>query len=188
MRFVVFNKASTPGILTNRFTTLDAGPQGELWLGSEGGSVTRYTRNGVATYTSAHGLPASVLWGFTGDGGRQSVGAVGREDSPLASVARAVRRRRRTEVSRATASWRAANAAASGPWHRRGCAASSTGTFQLHPMPQALLDDAVYLAEEQDGTLWTATADGRVARIDTQIHAGLRGLDGDSPRHADHGG
>ena len=43
VRFTVFNKASTPGILTNRFTTLYADRQGELWLGSEGGSVTRYT-------------------------------------------------------------------------------------------------------------------------------------------------
>ena len=67
VRFTVFNKNNTPGIEANRFVCLYADRQGDLWLGTESGSVTRYTRGAFRTYTSAHGLPANTVWGFTGD-------------------------------------------------------------------------------------------------------------------------
>ena len=174
MRFAVFNKASTPGILTNRFTTLYADRRGELWLGSEGGSVTRYTRNGFVTYTSAHGLPASVLWGFTGDEAGNLWVLSGEKilrwdpsrerfvdvDGPKVSRGYGI-----MAWSERGGFWAVAP---------EGLRRFVGGTFELHPMPQAVLDDAVYVGEEQDGTLWTATTGGRVARIDTQMHAGFR--------------
>ena len=188
MRFAVFNKASTPGILTNRFTTLYADRRGELWLGSEGGSVTRYTRNGFVTYTSAHGLPASVLWGFTGDEAGNLWVLSGEK------ILRWDPSRERfvdvegPKVSRGYGimTW----SERGGFWAvaPEGLRRFVGGTFELHPIPQAVLADAVYLAEEQDGTLWTATADGRVARIDTQMRAGFRASSDDPRRHADDGG
>ena len=188
VRFAVFNKASTPGILTNRFTTLYADRRGELWLGSEGGSVTRYTRNGFVTYTSAHGLPASVLWGFTGDEAGNLWVLSGEKilrwdpsrerfvdvDGPKVSRGYGI-----MAWSERGGFWAVAP---------EGLRRFVGGTFELHPMPQAVLDDAVYVGEEQDGTLWTATTGGRVARIETQMQAGLPRLERDPPRHADAGG
>jgi signal transduction histidine kinase/ligand-binding sensor domain-containing protein len=42
VRFVVFNRSNTPGIISNRFTSMYCGAGGDLWLLTEGGSVTRY--------------------------------------------------------------------------------------------------------------------------------------------------
>ena len=141
---------------------------------AEGGSVTRYTRNGFVTYTSAHGLPASVLWGFTGDEAGNLWVLSGEKilrwdpsrerfvdvDGPKVSRGYGI-----MAWSERGGFWAVAP---------EGLRRFVGGTFELHPIPQAVLADAVYLAEEQDGTLWTATTDGRVARIDTQMHAGFR--------------
>jgi signal transduction histidine kinase/ligand-binding sensor domain-containing protein len=174
VRFAVFNKATTPGILTNRFTTLHADRAGELWLGSEGGSVTRYTRNGFVTYTSAHGLPASVLWGFTSDEAGNLWVLSGEKILRWDSSRERFVDVEGPQVSRGYGimTW----SERGGFWAvaPEGVRRFVGGTFELHPIPQAVLADAVYLAEEQDGTLWTATAAGRVTRIDTQVHAGFR--------------
>ena len=188
VRFAVFNKASTPGILTNRFTTLYADRQGELWLGAEGGSVTRYTRNGFVTYTSAHGLPASVLWGFTGDEAGNLWVLSGEKilrwdpsrerfvdvDGPKVSRGYGI-----MAWSERGGFWAVAP---------EGLRRFVGGTFELHPMPPAVLDDAVYVAEEQDGTLWTATTAGRVARDRYADACRVPRLERDPPRPADAGG
>jgi ligand-binding sensor domain-containing protein len=67
VRFTVFNKANSPGIDSNRFTSLYADRHGDLWLSTEAGNVTRYANHRFVTYTTAHGLSAGVAWGFTGD-------------------------------------------------------------------------------------------------------------------------
>src|SRR4029453_16666038 len=41
VRFTVYNKSNTPGIEANRFVCLYADRRGDLWLGTESGSVTR---------------------------------------------------------------------------------------------------------------------------------------------------
>ena len=140
------------------------------------------------TYTSAHGLPASVLWGFTGD----EAGNLW-----VLSGERILRwdpsRERFVDVEGPKVSrgygimtW----SERGGFWAvaPEGLRRFVGGTFELHPVPQAVIGDAVYLAEEQDGTLWTATTDGRVARIETQMHGRVPRLEGDPPRHADSGG
>lgn len=68
VRFTVFNKGNTPGITSNRFISLYEGSDGELWIGTENGDVTRYHGGAFTTYTTQHGLSKTPVWGITGDG------------------------------------------------------------------------------------------------------------------------
>lgn len=57
LRFTVFDKSNTKGLTSVRFTSLCEDDEGNLWIGTEDGGLTRY-RNGVfATYTTQDGLP-----------------------------------------------------------------------------------------------------------------------------------
>lgn len=81
VRFTVFNKSNTPGLLSNRFTffTLWEDRQGALWMGTEDAGLVRY-RDGVFTaFTTREGLPNNhviridedaegTLWIFTRGG------------------------------------------------------------------------------------------------------------------------
>ena len=71
VRFVVFNRSNTPGILGNRFTSLYCGRGGEFWASTETSGVTRYRQGSFTTYTIQQGLIASLagthpkqLYGF----------------------------------------------------------------------------------------------------------------------------
>ena len=43
VRFRIFGKGNTPGIVSNRFTSLHEDAQGDLWAGTEDGGLTRYS-------------------------------------------------------------------------------------------------------------------------------------------------
>jgi signal transduction histidine kinase/ligand-binding sensor domain-containing protein len=67
VRFTVFDKSNTKGLLTNRFTSLHEDKDGTLWAGTGDGGVTLY-RDGVFTsYAAADGLPAGQVMGFASD-------------------------------------------------------------------------------------------------------------------------
>jgi ligand-binding sensor domain-containing protein len=57
VRFTVFNKSNSEGILSNRFTTLDEDAEGNLWIGTEGSGLTHYRNGKFITYTTKDGLP-----------------------------------------------------------------------------------------------------------------------------------
>src|SRR5262245_44472519 len=67
VRFTVFNKSNSPGIGSNRFTCLYEDRQGDLWMGTDNGGVTRRRRGVFTTYTTDHGLPQNAIKGVTGD-------------------------------------------------------------------------------------------------------------------------
>ncbi len=67
VRFSVFNTSSSPGISTNRFTSLYEAAGGALWAGAENGDVTRYQGGVFTTYSTQNGLPGSLVRGITGD-------------------------------------------------------------------------------------------------------------------------
>jgi signal transduction histidine kinase/ligand-binding sensor domain-containing protein len=71
VRFVVFNRANTPGILGNRYTSLYCTSRGEFWAGTESSGVTRYRQGSFTTYTTEQGLPSNDVPGVTGDGSGQ---------------------------------------------------------------------------------------------------------------------
>src|SRR5215475_13896370 len=67
VRFTVFNKSNSPGIGNNRFTCLYEDRQGDLWMGTQNGGLTRLRRGVFTTFTTDHGLPHNLIKGVTGD-------------------------------------------------------------------------------------------------------------------------
>ena len=67
VRFTVFNRANSPGIYSNRFTSLFEDTRGDLWMGTEIGAVTRYTGGRFITYSAPNGLSARFVRAFSGD-------------------------------------------------------------------------------------------------------------------------
>ncbi|MEW6125897.1 MAG: two-component regulator propeller domain-containing protein [Acidobacteriota bacterium] len=65
VRFTIFDKGNTPGILSNRFVGLLEDREGALWLATEDSGVTRYKDGWFTTYTTREGLSsdlARALW------------------------------------------------------------------------------------------------------------------------------
>jgi signal transduction histidine kinase/ligand-binding sensor domain-containing protein len=61
VRFTVFNRVNTPGILSSQFHSLYEDRDGTLWITTEDSGLTEY-RNGVfRTYTTADGLPSNTM-------------------------------------------------------------------------------------------------------------------------------
>ncbi len=68
VRFTVFNKSNSPGLASNRFTSLFEDRFGDLWAALETGEVVRRHQGRFATYTQAHGLPNDVYPRLADDG------------------------------------------------------------------------------------------------------------------------
>ena len=67
IRFVVFNRSNTPGIIGNRFTSLYCSGGGEFWAGTESSGITRYRQGKFTTYTTRQGLSSNYVPGIVGD-------------------------------------------------------------------------------------------------------------------------
>lgn len=61
VRFTVFDKSNSRGIVSNRFTTLHEDAHGNLWIGTEIGNLTRYAEGSFTTYTKSDGVPDAAL-------------------------------------------------------------------------------------------------------------------------------
>jgi signal transduction histidine kinase/ligand-binding sensor domain-containing protein len=68
VRFTVFNKSHSPGIISNRFLQLYEDGQGDLWASTENSGLTRLQRGRFTTYTTADGLPDNAINSIGGDG------------------------------------------------------------------------------------------------------------------------
>jgi signal transduction histidine kinase/ligand-binding sensor domain-containing protein len=68
VRFTVFDKSNSPGITTNRFAAMALGAGGDLWLPSEGGSITRYHDGHFHTLGPSEGVLHNTVGGITSDG------------------------------------------------------------------------------------------------------------------------
>ena len=67
VQFTVFNTVNTAGIRSNRIRALYEDAEGNLWIGSEHGGLTRY-RDGVFTnYSLRDGLPSTSVLSLAGD-------------------------------------------------------------------------------------------------------------------------
>jgi len=67
MRFTVFNKSNTPGIASNRFSSMVEDQNGDLWLTNEGGNLTRCHHGSFRTYGPEDGVPSNSLRGIARD-------------------------------------------------------------------------------------------------------------------------
>ncbi len=68
VRFTVFNKSNSPGIISNRFLQLYEDGQGDLWASTENSGLTRLQQGRFTTYTTAHGLSDNAISSLGGDG------------------------------------------------------------------------------------------------------------------------
>jgi len=68
VRFTVFNKSNSPGIITNRFIHLYEDAQGDLWATTETNGLTRMRKGRFVTYTAENGLPGRPYYSLGGDG------------------------------------------------------------------------------------------------------------------------
>ncbi|MGE0128248.1 MAG: two-component regulator propeller domain-containing protein [Blastocatellales bacterium] len=60
-QFTVFNKTNTSGFASLRFNSLCEDRDGNLWIGSEDGALTRYRAGSFTTFTTEHGLPHNYV-------------------------------------------------------------------------------------------------------------------------------
>ena len=67
VNFTVFNKSKTPGIVSNRFSSMVEGQNGDLWLASESESVTRFHIGSFHPYGPEDGIPANSVRGIARD-------------------------------------------------------------------------------------------------------------------------
>jgi hypothetical protein len=61
VRFTVFDKSNSPGIITNRFMRLYEDAQGDLWAATEYLGLTRLHQGRFVTYTTETGLPGNRI-------------------------------------------------------------------------------------------------------------------------------
>ncbi len=67
VRFVIFDRNTTPGIASNRFVTLYEAANGDLWGGTENAGIVRRADGRFVTYGTADGLPSTEIRGISGD-------------------------------------------------------------------------------------------------------------------------
>lgn len=66
--FKAFNKGNTPGIISNRFNAMVGGQDGDFWMVTESGRITRFHNDSFQTYGEAQGLPEDApVSGITSD-------------------------------------------------------------------------------------------------------------------------
>ena len=166
VRFLVYNKSNSPGINSNRFNSLYEDRNGDLWLGTENGGVTRYRHGSFTTYTSQHGLPRNDVLGITGD-----------ETGNLWVLAGD------SIMQWQETSGRFIDVTPKGPrlpydillwegqggfwgWDQAGLNCSRKGRLVTYPLPRWLTGSRIVrAAEERNGTIWLETLDGRHAKI-----------------------
>jgi len=67
VRFTVFNKSNSPGIVNNRFTSLFEAANGDLWAGTEESSMVRYHQGRFTSYGIESGLNSPNVYHISGD-------------------------------------------------------------------------------------------------------------------------
>jgi signal transduction histidine kinase/ligand-binding sensor domain-containing protein len=68
IRFTIFDKSNTSGIMTNRFAAMMPGMQGDLWLVTEDRTVVRYHLGQFMTLGATEGVSSNSVTGLTDDG------------------------------------------------------------------------------------------------------------------------
>ena len=66
VKFTVFDKNNSKGIINNRFVTIEAFADGSLWAGTEAGDLTIY-RDGVFVSYPKEIVPDTQIYAFSGD-------------------------------------------------------------------------------------------------------------------------
>jgi len=76
--FVEFNTKNTPGLKNNDIWTLKTDSKGVMWIGTNGGGLTRYFAGKFVTYTTREGLSDDAVWSvFEDKQGKLWIGTAG---------------------------------------------------------------------------------------------------------------
>lgn len=62
VRFTIFNKSNSPGIVNNRFTALFEDARGDLWAGTEDSGIVRFSGGRFEHFGADVGIPRYVSW------------------------------------------------------------------------------------------------------------------------------
>ncbi len=164
-QFTVFNKANTSGLASLRFNSLCEDRDGNLWIGSEDGALTRYRAGGFTTYTTEQGLPYNSV-------GRIRLTADG---ALLAQTPQGLARFQNERFEAVApdpngfasdAGYRGASGAV---WRRRGAELRrvSNGRLTTYQVPAG---DPNQLYEDRQGRLWIGTArPGELAMLKGEV-------------------
>jgi len=68
VKFTIFDTGNTAGLRSNRILALSEDSAGDLWIGTQSGGLTRYSRGVFTTYTTAEGLPDNNVFNVLADG------------------------------------------------------------------------------------------------------------------------
>lgn len=164
-RFTVFNRSRTPGIENNRFTSLYEDGQGDLWLGTEGGLVTRYTGGRFVSLGPEHGLLTGGVGGFTSDDVGNLWAHTGGTIRKWLPSAERFEEVPSPEVNRPFAPmvW----GSRGGFWStsEQGLVTFVAGRWSDRRLPAGLADRVHYVGQSSDGAIWIAGPDfvGRLA-------------------------
>jgi ligand-binding sensor domain-containing protein len=165
VRFVVFNRSNTPGILGNRYTSLYCTHGGEFWAGTESTGVTRYHHGKFTTYTTEDGLPSNNVPGVTGDG-RGHIWVL--SDTSIAAWNEAAAKFIELPSERAKYSYFSNSDSRFGFWGIDGHTLRLflQGRVLKYPLPQGWPSGTLTCAgRDLNGGIWLATADGRLAKL-----------------------
>lgn len=72
VRFQVFNRSNSPGIINNRFISLFEDSYGDLWAGTEESGLTRQHSGRFMSYGDAEGVKSGVTYQIFSDEGRNA--------------------------------------------------------------------------------------------------------------------
>ncbi len=165
VRFTLFNKSNTPGISSNRFGAMYGSPNGDLWLATEGGGLTRYHQGAFQTFGTNQGIPANTVRAVTGDGLGQvwilysdTIAQWNEAQARFVDVTPQNLRIRYEPL-------RWDNAGFWG-WDERGLHCFMKGRFIVFPLPDSVPGRSIWAAaSDQSGAIWIETFDGGHIRI-----------------------
>jgi signal transduction histidine kinase/ligand-binding sensor domain-containing protein len=166
VRFTIFAKGDTPGLISNRFREMYPGRDGDLWLTNEIGGVTRYHDGAFLSYGAERGIPASVVNALTvneaGDAWILSDNRILHWDQEIGKFVDITAPQ--TKVNYALLLWDIP-----GFWGREGAKIHcfANGRFVDYPLPPWLEHESLWgAAVDQHGALWLETSGGKQTRID----------------------
>ena len=162
VRFHVFDKSNTAELKSNYITALYEDADRRLWIGTEGGGLTRLESGRFKTYTAAEGLPNDRVWSIAEDGkGILWVGTAG--------AGLAVRKDDRFERFEAGPEIASATLRSFCLDHRGDLWAASNiglcrirdGGIKIYTVKDGLPGNSVYcVIEDSRGTIWAGTNAG----------------------------
>lgn len=165
VHFTVFSKGNTPGIVSNRFEGLNEGQNGDLWLTTEGGRVTRYHRGVFATYGPAQGLPDEPVRAACGD----SAGEVWfLFDSKIVKWNERAQKFEPFQAAKAGIAYRGARWGSGAFW---GVEANrlhlfANGNYRSYSLPSWVPAESIWgIGMDGTATIWIETQDGQYASL-----------------------